>query len=566
MNLWLIFLSCIYAAVSLEHDDPVVQLWKKQGKIRGHILKSGNGRDYYAFQEIPYATPPIGQNRFKEPEEHVDWNGVLNTTVNRRVCMQNNAVALTPVPDTMEITEDCLYLNVYTPVKPGSKDKTLPVLFWIHAGGYFYGSGAYQYYDPKYFIDYNIVVVTMNYRLGPFGFLTTADEVIPGNLGLKDQVLAFEWVIQNIHLFGGDPKTITVMGESAGSTSAGYFHLSRRLKGLVRGFILESGSPLSPLASQDDPRHFAFKMGRVLDPNFNSNDSKDLLDILLRTPASDILTADVPNDRYSANIIGSIGIWVPIIENKSCSKAIVTVPMHESLLLGDFNRVPLMTGFSSEESRFFLRGAPEQLGSLGSIYDKNISLIIHPRLNVAPEYLEIASTEYKSIYTTTSFQTDPGAYLKYLSEETFTTPNIRHAELASKFSPVFVYQFSYKGKMGGLTNLLPITGADIVGHTEELKYIFGGAEGSSGDPEDYPKSDQHIMKRMLTLWTNFIKYQNPTPKHDDLLDNIIWPLVEPGKIQYLNINGTLEIRSNPKHYDEVKKVFENYIKPPLVVF
>nr|XP_023030414.1 neuroligin-3-like [Leptinotarsa decemlineata] len=497
MNLWLIFLSCIYAAVSLEHDDPVVQLWKKQGKIRGHILKSGNGRDYYAFQEIPYATPPIGQNRFKEPEEHVDWNGVLNTTVNRRVCMQNNAVALTPVPDTMEITEDCLYLNVYTPVRKVKQNSSL-VKF--------------------------------------LGFLTTADEVIPGNLGLKDQVLAFEWVIQNIHLFGGDPKTITVMGESAGSTSAGYFHLSRRLKGLVRGFILESGSPLSPLASQDDPRHFAFKMGRVLDPNFNSNDSKDLLDILLRTPASDILTADVPNDRYSANIIGSIGIWVPIIENKNCSKAIVTVPMHESLLLGDFNRVPLMTGFSSEESRFFLRGAPEQLGSLGSIYDKNISLIIHPRLNVAPEYLEIASTEYKSIYTTTSFQTDPGAYLKYLSEETFTTPNIRHAELASKFSPVFVYQFSYKGKMGGLTNLLPITG----------EHFFGW---------------HHTFLIMVLLY-----FRNPTPKHDDLLDNIIWPLVEPGKIQYLNINGTLEIRSNPKHYDEVKKVFENYIKPPLVVF
>ncbi|KAG5888965.1 hypothetical protein JTB14_002550 [Gonioctena quinquepunctata] len=566
MELFVIFLLAIVVEVSCANDELVVRLWGKQGRIRGHTLKSENGRDYYAFQEIPYAAPPIGQNRFKEPEEHDDWNYILNTTGNTKVCMQSNAQAFTPVPDTMEITEDCLYLNVYTPVIPETRGKLLPVLFWIHAGGFFYGSGAYQYYDPKYFIDFDIVVVTMNYRLGPFGFLTTADDVIPGSLGLKDQVLAFQWVVRNIHLFGGDRNVITVMGESAGSTSAGFLHLSKKLEGQVSGFIMESGSPLSPIAWQDDPRHFAFKMGRALDPNFNSMDSIDLLDVLLNASAHDILTANVPNDRYSANLIGSIGIWLPIVENENNSNAIVTVPMHEALLRGHFNQVPILAGFNSEESIFFLRGTPEEIAVAGSVFDKNISLILHPRLNVAPESLETASTEYKSIYTTSSFLTDPAAFVKYLSEETFSTPTIRHAELAAKFSPAYVYQFAYKGKMGGLTSMLDIPGIDNVAHTEELKYIFGGVEGSLNNASQYPQSDQLMMKRMLTLWTNFIKYQNPTPKQDDLLQNIMWPIVESPNILYLNINYTLEVLSDPKHYSKVTKVFDDYIKPPLYVY
>nr|XP_023024430.1 venom carboxylesterase-6-like [Leptinotarsa decemlineata] len=227
LRMTIFFLVCL--GFTLAKDDIVVQLWEKKEKIRGHVLKSGKGLDHYAFQEIPYAAPPTGQNRFKEPKEPDDWKGILNTTVNKRVCMQ--ALSYLNVPDSMKMSEDCLFLNVYTPMKPGNGEKaSLSVLFWIHGGAYFFGSGAYQYYNPKFFIDAGIVVVTINYRLGPFGFLTTADGVIPANLGLKDTILALKWVHRNIHLFGGDSKRITVAGQSVGAYSAGYLQLNRELR------------------------------------------------------------------------------------------------------------------------------------------------------------------------------------------------------------------------------------------------------------------------------------------------------------------------------------------------
>nr|XP_023028368.1 cholinesterase-like [Leptinotarsa decemlineata] len=120
--------------------------------------------------------------------------------------------------------------------------------------------------------------------------------------------------------------------------------------------------------------------------------------------------------------------------------------------------------------------------------------------------------------------------------------------------------------MDGLSFLPNVTGTDSVAHTAELKYLFGGVEGFAGEPEDYSQSDQLTMKRMVTLWTNFIKYQNPTPNSNQLLDNVIWPRLRASDIQYLDINRTLEVRYNPKSYKEVKEVLTEYMQPPLTVF
>ncbi|XP_074031429.1 para-nitrobenzyl esterase-like [Leptinotarsa decemlineata] len=568
MNSWMTFLLLNYVAFSFAEDDIIVQLWKKTGKIRGHVLKSGKGKDYYAFQEIPYAVPPIGHNRFKEPIEAEDWNGILNTTVNKKVCMQNNALAYTKIPDSMEMSEDCLFINVYTPVRPNNRRKVvLPVLFWIHAGGYFYGSGAYQYWNPKFFIDAGIVVVTMNYRFGPFGFLTTADNVIPANLGLKDIVLAYEWVLRNIHLFGGNINRITIGGQSAGGFSAGFLQLSKKLRGKARAFIIESGSPLLPIAIQEDPRYLAFSMGKALDPTFNSTNSKDLLNKLRQASASDIVMANVRNERYPLDLGTRSIIWVPVIENADDPNAVVTSPMHEAVLRGDFTHAPLLTGYCSEEFRFFIRNLTlEDLQTEGTSFDRNASYIIHPNLHVSKSDLQTAASKYRSIYTNRTFGTDPSAFVKYNSGDAFVIPGIRYAELVSKFSPVFLYQFSYLGEMDGLSFLPNVTGTDSVAHTAELKYLFGGVEGFAGEPEDYSQSDQLTMKRMVTLWTNFIKYQNPTPNSNQLLDNVIWPRLRASDIQYLDINRNLEVRYNPKSYKEVKKVLTQYIQPPLTVF
>ncbi|CAG9830810.1 unnamed protein product [Diabrotica balteata] len=539
-----------------------------EGQIRGHVLESQDGKDFFAFQEIPYAAPPVGKNRFKDPLPPVPWTEIRNATQNKKVCMQNNATALTSVPEDMEITEDCLYINVYTPRVPLTTHEYLPVLFWIHAGGYFYGSGALQYYDPKYFMDYDIIVVTMNYRLGPLGFLTTGDNVIPGNLGLKDTFQALKWTYDNINLFGGDKNKITVMGESAGSTTAGFMHLSKRTHGMVAGYILESGTPISPYAFQSNARHYAFKLAKALDSTFTSEDSNQLLDTLLSKTAEEITDTAITNDGYTANPLGALVIWLPIIEKKGTPNAIITEPMYEILNNGGFNAVPFMTGFTSEESLFFLRYLPAaNLQFFKELLDNNTQLILHPALNIDPAALPEAAKEYKEIFTTKTFVEDNGAYTRYITEDVFSTPNIKHAELSSHKATTYLYEFAYKGKMGGLMNLPYTAGADDVAHTEELHYLFGGREGVRDSIKLYPKEDQLTMKRMLTLWTNFIKYQNPTPTKEAILDNKIWPCIVCGnKINYLSINKTLEARIDPKSYKKANKLLEKYHKPPYYVF
>lgn len=538
-----------------------------QGTIAGTTLISGNGKEYYSFQEIPYAAPPIDELRFREPQPPAPWTDIRQTHNNRKVCMQTNETALTHVPSDMIISEDCLYLNVYTPQKPGSSEQPLPVLFYIHGGGFFYGSGARQYHEPKYFMDYDVIVVTINYRLGPFGFLTTADDVIPGNLGLKDQLYALKWTFENIYLFGGDSTKITVAGESAGATSAGFMQLSKKTEGMARAYILQSGSPVSPFSYQDNPREYAFRMGNALDSNFKSNDSTTLLKLLIDTPAEKIQAAPVPNAGYTINPIGALAIWLPIVEDPTTHNPFITEPMVDSFLSGNYNRVPLLTGTTSEEALYFLQFlTSEQIAYFKNLLDSNLNLIVNPRLNINPDQLSQAAKEYKEIYTNTNFSDDAAAYTKYIGEDLFSTPNIHHAALVSHKAPVYLYEFSYRGKMG-VQGLPVVPGANDVGHTEDLHYMFGGIEGVSEPISAYPDEDRKTMKKMLTLWTNFVKTLNPTPVKDELLNNVTWPVIKHGHpMKFLSINKTLVPLVNPKYYTKVKHVFDKYVKPPNYVY
>ena len=141
-------------------------------------------------------------------------------------------------------TEDCLYLNIYTPATNGTS--ALPVMFWLHGGGFNFGTSGY--FGARYVMDRDFILVTVNYRIGVFGFLSTGDEVVPGNMGLKDQSLALRWVSKNIRHFGGDPQRITLAGLSAGAASVHYHYLSPMSKRLFRNGISFSGTSLAPWA------------------------------------------------------------------------------------------------------------------------------------------------------------------------------------------------------------------------------------------------------------------------------------------------------------------------------
>lgn len=180
------------------------------GQVRGQEERTSLfGDRYFSWKGIPYAEPPVGQRRFADPVRHNGWTGVRDARRHGNSCAMAGII-LAQVGD-----EDCLFLNVYT---QSIIDKR-PVMVWIHGGAFIMGSGDDTMYGPDWFVTEDVVYVTLNYRLGILGFLSTGDRHAPGNYALKDMVMALRWVKNNIANFGGDPDNITIFGESAGSVA-----------------------------------------------------------------------------------------------------------------------------------------------------------------------------------------------------------------------------------------------------------------------------------------------------------------------------------------------------------
>ncbi|XP_023310399.1 cholinesterase 1 [Anoplophora glabripennis] len=552
----LLLILCAIRSSIADVDDPTL-VTLPDGQIRGQTLQSPNGNAFYAFQEIPYAAPPVGELRFQAPVAPAKWEGILNTTKNEKVCYQSGPGSA-PIPG-LNPTEDCLYLNVYTPLKPGDTSQTpLAVLIWIHGGGYESGTGAIQIYRPGLFIDHNIVVVTINYRLGALGFLTTEDGVIPGNLGLKDQHLAFQWVKNNIHLFGGDPEKITISGESAGAGSVGLHLLSQRNKGLFRGGILQSGTSLSQWAHQSYARFYAFELARSLDPSFTSDNSTELLELLQRFPASNITDNTVTAAVGKESSLLDILIWLPVIEDANLDGALLTGLYHEDIKTGNINQVPIIIGFNSAEGLAFLP-SDSVVETYAKYFDSDLTNVIRNQFNMTKEDKLTAGTQLRQIYTDGTFEDDPGQVVKFYGDDLFTTPSIRHAKLQSKYTDVYMYQFSYKGNMGGMKDL-EVAGVRGVAHAEDVVYFWDSRVPSdSDDPEDVI-----TRHRLLTMWSNFVKYLNPTPEVNSFLGNVTWEKVSPNNLVYLNINDTLEVETNPKEYLKWERIIDSYAIPPLI--
>ncbi|CAG9860252.1 unnamed protein product [Phyllotreta striolata] len=507
------------------------------GKIQGHVLKSGNGKDYYAFQEIPYAAPPIGKLRFRLPQEPEKWPGVLPTTKNTKVCYQSNAYNLNK-------TEDCLYLNVYTPVIPGGNE-SLPILFWIHGGGFNWGSGTYDDYGPKYLMGQGIIVVSTNYRLNPFGFLSTEDGVIPGNLGMIDVQFALKWVQKNIHLFGGNPNQVIIAGESCGSMGVNMLLLGPWSDGkpLFHGAIMESSSQLGGVY-QVNARENAFALARRVNASFSSNDSYELLEVLQNASTDDLFQPKL------------------IMGTTTEKTGDFSYPALQAYMDGNIKKVPLLIGINSEERITSVSSiSDDKLAEM----DKDPSLLISPWIHMSPENRTIAGKLLKKLYTNKTFVEDHAAYIRWATDIDFATPTGKQVQLGAKYAPNYLYKFSYWGEMGAnhfQKNMLP--GAERVGHMEELHYYW--VFENNDDLSKFPQEDQNTLWRMIRLWTNFVKYLNPTPVEDPLLFNITWPTSKPDTLDYLNINSTFKIEQNLRMYKEISSILDKYMEPPYEAY
>src|SRR5579864_3432542 len=212
---------------------------------------AGSDSDVRIFKGIPYAAPPVGDLRWRAPKAPEHWDGVRMADKFSATCMQRRpAIA----PTERQMSEDCLYLNVYTAAKSSKEHR--PVMVWIHGGAL--TSGAGSLYDGEALAKKGVVVVTINYRLGVFGFLAhpdltkESDRNASGNYGLLDQIAALEWVQKNIAAFGGDPKRVTIFGESAGSWSVNYLVATPLAHGLFQRVIGESGAVFGVMRKREE--------------------------------------------------------------------------------------------------------------------------------------------------------------------------------------------------------------------------------------------------------------------------------------------------------------------------
>ncbi|XP_063708269.1 esterase B1-like [Culicoides brevitarsis] len=217
------------------------------GPVMGISKKTDLGKEFFSFQHIPYAQPPLGELRFRDPKPVKSWSEVVDCT--KEGSAATNIDIFLPDGPKLVGSEDCLGLNVFTPdLKPS---KPLPVFVWIHGGGFLWGSSSTYFYGPDLVVEKDVIFVSINYRLNIFGFLSLKDPKvgIPGNAGLKDQSMALKWIKENISHFGGDPNNITIAGESAGGASVNYHLISPLSRGLFTRAIAMSGSPLTPWAT-----------------------------------------------------------------------------------------------------------------------------------------------------------------------------------------------------------------------------------------------------------------------------------------------------------------------------
>ncbi|XP_077292832.1 venom carboxylesterase-6-like [Arctopsyche grandis] len=297
-------------------DFPRVKL--KLGDLKGVKVKTINNKEYFSFKGIPYAEPPIGKLRFKAPVPVKNWTGIKEVTKENNIALQLDENTRSVIGD-----ENCLFLNVNTPSLP-SKNKCLySVLVYLHHGGFIVGSGSAAKFGPDLFIEQDIVFVSINYRLGAFGFLSLGCAEATGNMGLKDQSLALRWVQENIALFNGNPKDVTLMGISAGSASVEYQMLSKASEGLFHKAILQSGSCLNPWARTKDPVKLAYDLCR------------DLVS---------------EQDKRTSELFK----FTPVIEKNT--PGIEPFISEEPLTLfkkGKFSKIPTITGFSEKEGTLF---------------------------------------------------------------------------------------------------------------------------------------------------------------------------------------------------------------------
>ncbi|CAK1552468.1 unnamed protein product [Leptosia nina] len=522
------FWNQIYKEAGLPHikggqQAPIVSV--EQGRLRGTIERIYSGSSYFSFKGITYAEAPIGKDRFKSPLPPKPWIGIREAKEHGPICAQLNTTTL----DTIG-SEQCLFLNVYTKsIDPRSK---LPVLVFIHGGSFMFGSGNSDTFSPDLLIQHDVIFVTINYRQELLGYLSLYIPEVPGNAGMRDQIMALRWIKENIARFGGDPDNVTIFGESSGAAAVTYLIVSPMGKGLFNKAIVESGVCLQDWAQGRDMRPRAFRAGKVL-----GKDTKYVAELLkhLRSLPSGSLS-NLPDRTMTdeEKLRGLPERFVPVVEKKFPEvEAFIDEDPVQILIDGKANTVPLMLGYNSGEGISIISYEVPRL----EVKNANLSLFVPRDIaeRVSLDKMQDMGRRIKEFYAGKGnfSENDPEVIRDMATNIHFAYNTHRFAYLYKrKNNPVYMYKFNYDTDLNILKNVFNPAYKHLEGatHGDELFYLFYNALNKAV-LDGQPKL-RDITYRLTKMWTNFAKTGNPTPD-DDL--GIKWPQYTRLRKEYLTL-------------------------------
>jgi para-nitrobenzyl esterase len=453
----------------------------EQGLLGG---TSGSSADVRVYRGVPFAAPPVGDLRWKVPQPAAKWQGVRQSAEFSNACWQTPYPAAAAIYQAKlpPLSEDCLYLNIWTPAK-SAKDR-LPVMVWIHGGGFTRGFAGTSSYNGEALAHKGAVIVTINYRLGIFGFFAhpalsaESRQHASGNYALLDQIAALQWVQKNIAAFGGDPTRVTIFGESAGSWAVNVLMASPLAKGLFQRAIGESGGSFSPMKTLAEAEKEGEKLAASLataptaDGKTEAADKvsqQSILKTLRGKPAEELLKA---SDAETVRAI--VDGWV-------LPQDIATI-----FALGKQNDVPLIVGYNADEGTTL---APQGARLNAAMFTAGV----YQRYGAKADAL-------LKIYPAASDEQAVSSFYSAYRDQAFGWEMRTWARMATKtgHQPAYLYYFSRRPPGPQSARLRAF-------HASEIAYVFGTFVW----PFPWEDADKKLSDAMTSYWVNFAASGNP---------------------------------------------------------
>ncbi|XP_063530717.1 bile salt-activated lipase-like [Cydia strobilella] len=492
------------------------------GHIRGLRAEDEN---YSMFMGIPYAQVDP-DNLFGNAKPYPKFESTFDAFNDSSICPQEEEFNNTIVGSL-----DCLHINVYVPDSASDQNR-LPVFVWIFGGRFAFGFPGRFLYGPSFLVRHDIILVTINYRVGPYGFMCLDIPEVPGNQGLKDQVMALNWIRDNIEAFGGDNTAITIGGNSAGGMAADLHLYYGEDENLFHKIILQSGVSLfGGIIGRPDP-NAPFELAKHL--NHTSSDVKDALSFLA--------TVD-PHQLIAATLELEMSNFIPCIENQfeNVQRFITEYPLNT--YVPRVKDIEVLIGLNNEEAYISISQLPDIMFQMSDFVQEGINR------NFDFEDEDELYAQMHDVVTHFYFgDQDISAELKQQiialrSDYYFNYPVLRTVKkyLENGVQTMYLYMFSYSGGRNFSKHRVNITGGGAA-HADELGYLFDISYMDKPlDPED-----QLIVDRMTELWANFVKYGNPTPEPTELIP-VVWQPVTRDKWHYLELDTELRVSTRPFH-------------------